>query len=153
MKRWAIALVLVLAGCSNKASETKADAAAAAVPKDSGVPLDTISDESEREKYVSANLEVTGLDVGPDLKPGDDGGVVNVGGLFKVAGLVTNKGERAVKNAQITVSVLDASGKVIGTYFHDVVGNKRLAPGEQRPFKFAIPEKKEYAGKFTFTLR
>lgn len=154
MKRLMVALwVIGAAACSSKSE--KPDAAVAEVPvrMDSGLPPDTISDEAEREKYVSANLEITGFDVGADVQPDGDGGTLPVKGTFKAAGLVTNKGERGVKNAQLTLSILDANGKVVGTYFHDVIGNKRLAPGEQRPFRFPIPEKKEYGGKFTFTLR
>jgi hypothetical protein len=144
-------LALVAVACTS--SKTQDAVATVAAATDSGVPNDLITGDAEREKYVTANLEITGLDVGPDVKPGDDGGVINVGGLYKAAGLVKNKGDKAVKNATIVLNIMDDKGTVIGTYFHDVVGNKRLAPGEERPFKFTIPEKKEYAGKFTHKLR
>jgi len=153
VKRAAVQLALALgisaAACRGAESGAK-DAAPAA---DAAAADAVIEDEEARAKYVEEHLEVTGLDIAPDTKPGDDGGVLRVGGLLRVTGLVTNKGDRAVKNARIGVHVMDASGNVIGSYFHDVAGNKRLAPKEARPFKFQIPEKKEYGGKFTFSLR
>lgn len=155
----AIAAVAPLAAsCSTCGGEPagKPDAAPtgqAALPKDSGIPPDTIVADAEREAYVKAYLTVSGLDVGPDMKPSDDGGVVAIGGLMKAAGLVKNTGDKAVKNASITIHLLDANDKVIGTYFHDVLGNKRLAPGEERSFKFELPQKKEYSGKFSHSLR
>lgn len=151
-------LFLLAASCSTCGGESaKAPDAAltglAAEPKDSGIPPDTIVSDAEREAYVKAHLTVSGLDVGPDVKPGDDGGVVPIGGLMKAAGLVKNNGDQAVKNASIIINLLDANDKVIGTYFHDVLGNKRLAPGEERPFKFELPQKKDYSGKFSHSLR
>lgn len=144
---------MILCAFACTTDKPKAADASVEASNDTGVPPDTLVSPAEREAYVEKNLELTGVDVAPDIKPADDGGTVEVGGLLKCAGLVTNKGDKGVKNATIALTIMDSSGKVIGTYFHDVVGNKRLAPGEQRNFKFEIPNKKEYGGKFTFTLR
>ena len=153
MKQLTAALMIVFAFACTTDKSKAADAAVVVASNDTGVPPDTLVSPAEREAYVEKNLELTGVDVSPDIKPADDGGTAEVGGLLRCAGLVTNKGDQGVKNATIALTIMDSSGKVIGTYFHDVVGNKRLAPGEQRNFKFEIPSKKEYGGKFTFTLR
>jgi hypothetical protein len=149
MKAWYLFLICSLAGVACRGGAGRAQDAAVATSTAGGL----IEDEHERETYVEKNLEITGFDIGPDTKPDEDGGVKHVGGLLRVSGLVTNKGDRAVRTARIGVHIQDANGNVIGSYFNDIAGDKKLAPGESRPFKFQIPEKKEYGGKFTFSLR
>ena len=111
-----------------------------------------IEDETERARYVGAQVEVSDVDVAHDTQPDGDGGVVVIGGLLKVAGRVHNKGERAIRAARLKLYLKDAEGKVIGTYFNEVVGKTPLKGGESRPFKFTVPEKKEYGGTFAYQL-
>ena len=122
----------------------------APVKRDAGPGDDTIVDEEERLAYIAQFVTVTGLEVGPDQKPDDAG---PVGGLFSVKGTVKNNGTRGLKTIRLVVHPQDASGNVLGTNIQDVLFNKRLGPGESRDFKFVIPEKKEFAGKFTHELR
>lgn len=133
-----------------KNAEAKHAIEAKAAPKPAPAD-DSITQEDERVKYVEASISVSDLAIGPDLKPGDDAGVV--AGLLRVSGTVTNKGDKGVRTVRVVVNLQDKDDKVIGTYLEDALGGKRLGPGESRPFKFVVPDKKEFSGRFLSSVR
>jgi hypothetical protein len=117
---------------------------------DAGPLDDAIRNEDERLAYVAASVEIVDLAIGSDPKP-DDAGIVP--GVLRVSGTVRNKGDRAVRTVRLIVNPQSSTGKVLGTYIEDVLRNQRLGPGESKAFKFQIPEKPDYAGKFMHEVR
>jgi hypothetical protein len=112
--------------------------------------------EQEREEYVRAGkVEIKELKIDPDTKPGLDGGVEFVPGLLRVSGQVVNNGDKTVGSARLTVTTYDDANKVLGVYVEDVIKQAPgvLGPGESRPFKWQIPDKKGFSGKFDQKLQ
>jgi hypothetical protein len=118
--------------------------------KDGGSADESFASEDERIAYVAATVEVADLAIGPDQKPDDAGPVP---GVLRVSGAAHNKGDRALRSIRIVVHPQSNTGKVLGTYIEDILRNERLGPGETKVFKFMIPEKPEFSGKFMHEVR
>ncbi len=146
-KRWVVAgvvglVAVIAAGAAAlklEAGDDTAGATAAAV--DAGPRPMT---DEERKAYVAANVRVSDVVIGPNLKPGTS---EPVPGLLEVAGNVHNQGEQPLTRLSLSIFPEDATGNVLGAYLEDLA-KKPLAPGESRKFRFLIPEKKEFAGKW-----
>jgi hypothetical protein len=124
---------------------TKPEAAA-----DKGAKDDTITDEAERLAYVKSSIGIEDLAIGPKPKPGDAG---IVPGLLEVSGKVLNKGPRGIRTVNLVVNLQDNDEKVIGTYFEDLLHGQRLDANDSRAFRFEVPEKKEFQGRFLHEIR
>jgi hypothetical protein len=112
---------------------------------------DAITNDEERLAYVTQFVAMKALTVGAKAKPGDDAGVM--AGLLEARGEIVNEGTRAVRSVRVVVFLKDASDEVIGTYIDDALDGRRLGPGESRAFTIDVPEKREYAGRFSHALR
>lgn len=106
-------------------------------------------DEAARLEYVKQFIRVNDLTIGPDLKPDSE---EPVPGLLRVSGQVVNSGERSINKVNLFVYPQDDQGEVLGSHIQDVVVGPALTPGEVRPFKFQIPEKKAFSGQFQHKL-
>jgi hypothetical protein len=106
--------------------------------------------EEQRLVYVQQHIVVSEIQLVPDTKPDSD---EVVPGLFRVSGVVVNNGDRKIDLITLTVHPENAAGEVIGTYNENIAGAKGLEPGAKREFKFQVPEKKEYGGRFRHTVR
>jgi hypothetical protein len=111
--------------------------------------------EEQRREYIKKFVTVEELAIGPDLKPGEDGGLSSepVPGLLRVTGHVNNKGEQQIDKVVLVVHPLTNTNDVLGTYVESIVNKSPLGPGERRAFKFEIPEKKGFEGRFLHDLR
>jgi hypothetical protein len=112
--------------------------------------------EPEREAYVqSGKIEIRDLKIDPDVAPGDGGAPEFVKGLLRVSGQVANVGDKTVDSVKLTITTYDDQNKVLGVYLEDVVKQMPgvLSPGDVRPFKWQIPDKKGYGGHFEHSLR
>ncbi len=107
------------------------------------------SDE-ERRAYVDAHMSVSDVDIGADEKPDGEG---EVPGLLRVTGQVSNTGDRNIKDVRLVLFMLDDSDEVVGTFLENILDKRDLPPGDKKPFKFTIPDKKEYSGRFRHKLR
>lgn len=136
---------------SEDATKPPPGIAAPAGPK----PLGTseLVPEEEREKYIADFVTTSSVTIGSDEAVDVNGAAKKVAGLLRVHGKVKNSGDRKVRPVRLSLQIFDASDKVIGSYFEDVTAGGPLNPGEERDFKFTIPEKKEFAGKFQQKLR
>jgi len=112
-----------------------------------------IMGDEERRKYIAHFVEVSDLSVDPDTKSAEDGGVTVVPGLLRVTGVVENKGDEPVDEIVLILHPLGETNEVLSTYSEDIAGGRPLAPGQKKPFKFLIPEKKEYGGRFLHSRR
>jgi hypothetical protein len=112
---------------------------------------DVVTDDAERLAYIKSSIELDGLQIGPKLKPGSDGG--SVPGLLEVSGRVLNQGERGIRTVNLVVHLQDDKEQVIGTFIEDVLHDAKLPSHQSRPFSFEIPEKKEYRGHYLHELR
>jgi hypothetical protein len=108
------------------------------------------ANEEERIAYVAKHVAVTDLQLVPDTKPDSD---EIVPGLFRVTGIVVNNGDQKLDKIILSVYPENAQGEVIGSYVENIAGAKGLEPGGTHDFKFQVPEKKEYGGKFRHTVR
>ena len=108
------------------------------------------ANEEERLAYVAEHVVVNELQLVPDTKPDSE---EIVPGLFRVTGIVINKGDRKIDRIILNVFPENAQGEVIGTYVQNIAGAKGLEPGATQDFKFQVPEKKEYGGKFRHAVR
>jgi hypothetical protein len=106
--------------------------------------------EAERKEYLEKFVVVNDLQLVPDTKPDSD---EPVPGLFRVTGIVHNQGEQHLDRIDLHVFPENASGDVIGAYIQNIAGPKGLGPGATRDFRFQVPEKKEYGGKFSHSVR
>lgn len=106
--------------------------------------------EEQRLVYVQQHVVVSEIQLVPDTKPDSD---EVVPGLFRVSGVVVNNGDHKIDLITLTVHPENAAGEVIGTYNENIAGPKGLEPGAKRDFKFQVPEKKEYGGRFRHTVR
>jgi hypothetical protein len=136
-----------------------ADKAAQAVletPPGKAVKKSLALTDAEREAYVqSGKIEIRDLKIDPDTTPTDGGPVQFVKGLLRVSGQVANVGDKSVDSAKLTITTYDDQNKVLGVYVEDVVKQMPgvLGPGEVRPFKWQIPDKKGFSGHFEHALR
>jgi hypothetical protein len=105
--------------------------------------------DDERRAYLAASVTVKDLALRPSLKPGTQEAVP---GMLEIAGEVHNGGARPVTSVRLLVYPKDAGGQVLGT-FQEELARRPLAPGESRPFRFLVPEKKEFSGQFDHELR
>ena len=142
-----LAVALGLAGCSSCEDPVKSinESKVGEAAKKALVP------EEERLAYVKSHLKLHDLRIEPDTRP-DDAAVV-VPGVLRVHGVVENTGDKPVSSAKLIVHTQDETNGVIGTYVEEILGKKALEPGDRRPFKFKIPDKKEFAGRFLHDLR
>jgi hypothetical protein len=108
------------------------------------------ANEEERLAYVAKHVVVNDLQLVPDTKPDSD---EIVPGLFRVTGIVVNNGDQKLDEIILQVFPENAQGEVIGTYVQNIAGPQGLEPGGTRDFKFQVPEKKEYGGKFRHAVR
>ena len=106
--------------------------------------------EEERKAYVEKYVSVTDLQLVQDTKPDSD---EPVPGLFRVTGIVTNQGDQKLTKVELHVYPEDATGKVLGSYIQNIAGPTGLLPGATRDFRFQVPEKKEYGGKFSHQVK
>jgi hypothetical protein len=144
---WLLFGVRVESGAADKAARTIVDSKAAAPVKQ------VFAGEAERAAYLKEHVEVRDLHIDPATKPGVDGGAVQpVPGLLLVSGVVVNTGDKAVGSAKLTIELLDASGTVLGQYREDIIPRIGLPAGAQHPFKFDVPEKKGFEGKFSHRI-
>lgn len=126
--------------------------ATAPAKNDPAAPADdAITNEEERIAYVAQHVVAKDLTIGPKPKPGEDAGVLP--GLLQVNGAIVNEGPKALRSVRVVIFLKDAKDAVIGTYIDDVLDGKRLGPGESRAFALDVPEKREYAGRFSHALR
>jgi hypothetical protein len=109
-----------------------------------------VMSEEERLAYITANVTVNDLVVGPDQMPDRP---EPVPGLLRVSGIVVNKGAAKLDRIHLAIYPKDAGGKVLGSYIENIAGKEGLDAGASRPFKFQIPEKKEFSGLFDHKLR
>lgn len=113
-----------------------------------------ILEGDERREYCKQFVEIIDLKIDPDTKPNDpDSGVQFVPGLLRAHGSVQNKGDKRVNEVNVVVHMKGADGAVLGTFVEDVAGGRVLGPNELRTFKFEIPDKKEYSGEFSHSVR
>jgi hypothetical protein len=106
--------------------------------------------EAQRKEYLEQFVTVTDLQLVPDTKPDSD---EVVPGLFRVTGFVHNKGDQKLDRIDLHVFPENTAGDVIGAYIQNIAGPTGLAPGATRDFRFQVPEKKEYGGKFSHSVR
>lgn len=107
--------------------------------------------EEERIAYVQSFVRIEGLVVGPDLRPDSDEAVK---GLLRVEGEVLNAGEREVDRVFLEVFPMDVEGEVLSAHVQNVIRKGgALAPGQRRSFRFTIPDKKAFEGRFEHGLR
>ena len=107
--------------------------------------------EEERKAYINDHITVTGLEIAPNMKPGLDEAVP---GLLEVRGKVQNNGERKIDRVFLHVFPMNEAGDVISTHIENVAkAGGLLSPGDDRDFKFTIPDKKEFSGKFNHMLQ
>ncbi|MEL6190090.1 MAG: FxLYD domain-containing protein [Myxococcota bacterium] len=107
--------------------------------------------EEERLAYIRAFVRIDGLAIGPDLRPDSD---EPVPGLLRVQGEVVNEGEREIERVFLEVFPMDDAGAVLAAHVEDVVRRGgALEPGQRRAFRFTIPDKKAFTGRFDHGLR
>lgn len=106
--------------------------------------------DAERRRYVEEHMSVSEVSVDPDTKPDNDG---EVPGLLRVTGKVHNNGEHEIKDVRMVLFMLGETEEPLGTFLENVLGKRVLPPGESRDFKFTIPDKKGYSGRFRHKLR
>jgi len=121
-------------------------------PSATATPVATMTDE-ERKAYVKDHVTVEDLIVDADTKPGEDGKDIVVPGLLRATGTVKNNGDKPVTPVTLVIHMTGANEEVIGSFLEDVSGQKPLAPGASRPFKFTLPDKKDWSGKFKQALQ
>jgi hypothetical protein len=109
-----------------------------------------VMSEEQRVAYLEKFVSITEIELVPDTKPDSD---EVVPGLFRVKGVVTNRGDQKLDKIMLAVYPENAQGEVIGSYIQNIAGATGLEPGGTRDFHFQVPEKKEYGGKFRHTLR
>ena len=106
--------------------------------------------EEERVKYIEAHVRVSGLELGPDKMPDRD---EVVPGLMRVSGEISNSGSRTIHKVMLAIFPEDKAGKVVGSYYQNIVPPIGLAPSATHKFKFQIPARSELSGKFKHDLR
>ncbi|MFO0729223.1 MAG: FxLYD domain-containing protein [Myxococcota bacterium] len=121
--------------------------AVTAAPGPTAAPVKVMGEE-ERKAYVAAHVLIEDVAVGPDQRPDGEGGTKPVGGLFQVTGNLVNNGESPVSPVFLQITLLAEDETVLGSYVEDVTKGRPAAAGTTKPFKFVVPEKKGYAGKF-----
>jgi hypothetical protein len=136
----------------DKDTAAKAHKTIADTPPGKAMQAIVVSEE-ERAAYVQANVTASDVKIDSDLKPDADGGMVKIAGLLRVSGRVTNNGDRPVKPVHLMLNLLGETNEVLGTFLEDVTGGRPLEPAESREFKFTIPEKKEFNGRFQHKLK
>lgn len=113
----------------------------------------SIMPEEERLAYVKQHVTIKELHVDPDTKPGPDASVLEVKGLLRVTGIAENNGDKPVTPVRLILHLQDDTGGVLGTYIEDVTGTKPLEAGKPKSFRFTIPDKKDFHGKFLQEIR
>lgn len=131
--------------------------------QDAGMPSDPLEADEDRLRYIEQFITLTDLKLGPDTRPADlppgdprpteDSGFVEIGGLWRFSGVMTNQGELPIRHVDLVLNPTDASDNVLGSYVEDILHGTPLEPGASKPFKFTIPAKKEYSGRFLHRLR
>lgn len=107
--------------------------------------------EDEREAYLAEHGKLENLEVVPDVRSDTN---ERVPGLLRVKGTLVNAGPRKLHHAVLSIYPKDEAGKVIGSFVEDVAKKGGpMAPGQARDFSFTIPEKQDYAGEFSHSLR
>ncbi len=117
--------------------------------KKADVPVTTMTEE-ERIKYIAAHVRVSGVTMAPDKMPDSD---KPVPGLLRVSGEVSNSGPKLLQKVTLAVFPQDETEKVLGSYYQNITPPGGLKPNEVQKFKFQIPKRPNFAGKFRHSLR
>lgn len=107
---------------------------------------------AERTAYVESNVTVTELEVKPDTKPDGEGGQIPVGGLLQVTGTVMNNGDKPITPVNLRIDLVGDNDEVLASITDDVTKGRALAPATPKPFKFTVPDRKNFSGKFNHKL-
>lgn len=127
-----------------KASATASKAPAGEAP--------VVMTPAERTAYVESNVTVSELEVKPDTKPDGEGGQIPVGGLLQVTGTVMNNGDKPVTPVNLRIDLVGDNDEVLASITDDVTKGRPLAPATPKPFKFTVPDRKNFSGKFLHKL-
>lgn len=107
---------------------------------------------AERTAYVETNVTVSELEVKPDTKPDGEGGQLPVGGLLQVTGTVMNNGDKPVTPVNLRIDLVGDNDEVLASVTDDITKGRPLAPATPKPFKFTVPDRKSFSGKFLHKL-
>lgn len=144
---FALSLIKTEPGAGDRAARTLADSTVGKAVKAALVP------EEERMAYIAKSVTVSDLKIEGDHKPGEDGGTLRIGGLLRVTGKVINNGDRPVKPVNMILTTFGETNEVLGSYVESLTGDRTLEPGASHEFKFEIPEKPGFQGRYDQKLR